>query len=110
VVPDIFDDLWTPLLFDRKNPDGGNIGATFFVPHEYTDYQRVQDLYLRGFEIGANSITYVNQAIITFLSVNILVRTAKLNIGLVLQKKHYMKNLEDNELSYLLLQIFLLKI
>jgi hypothetical protein len=59
VVPDIFEDLWTPLLFDRKNPDGGNIGATFFVPHEYTDYQRVQDLYLRGFEIGVNSITYV---------------------------------------------------
>jgi hypothetical protein len=57
VVIDIFEDLWTPLLFDRKNPDGGNIGATFFVPHEYTDYQRVQNLYLRGFEIGVNSIT-----------------------------------------------------
>jgi hypothetical protein len=57
VVNDIFQDVWTPLLFDRKNPDGNNIGATFFVPHEYTDYERVHDLYLRGFEIGLNSIT-----------------------------------------------------
>ncbi|EFA03579.1 chitin deacetylase 6 precursor [Tribolium castaneum] len=57
VVNNIFTDVWKPLLFDRKNPDGNPISATFFVPHEYTDYRRVQELYVQGFEIGVNSIT-----------------------------------------------------
>ncbi|RZB40330.1 chitin deacetylase, partial [Asbolus verrucosus] len=57
VTNDSFVNLWQPLLFDRKNPDGNPITATFFVSHEYTDYSRVQELYVRGFEIGDNSIT-----------------------------------------------------
>ncbi|RZC33490.1 hypothetical protein BDFB_011279 [Asbolus verrucosus] len=52
-----FNDFWEPLFFDRKNPDGNPISATFFVPHEFTDYKRVNDLYLRGFEIADGSVT-----------------------------------------------------
>ncbi|KAJ8961140.1 hypothetical protein NQ318_008820 [Aromia moschata] len=57
VTADIYNNYWEPLLFDRENPDGAPIGATFFVPHEYTDYQKVNDLYNSGFEIGVHSIT-----------------------------------------------------
>lgn len=46
-----------PLLFSQQNPDGRPISASFYVNHEYTDYTLVQDLYLRGFEIGVHSIT-----------------------------------------------------
>ncbi|XP_018576456.1 uncharacterized protein LOC108914998 isoform X2 [Anoplophora glabripennis] len=57
VTDDLFNNFWQPLLFNRVNPDGYPIGATFFVPHEYTDYKRVNDLYNHGFEIGVKSIT-----------------------------------------------------
>ncbi|CAH1098438.1 unnamed protein product [Psylliodes chrysocephalus] len=53
----VYNDYLEPLLFSRTNPDNNPIGATFFVPHEYTDYQRVNDLYSIGFEIGVHSIT-----------------------------------------------------
>ena len=36
---------------------GGNIAATFFVSHEYTNYCEVQDLYSQRHEIGDNSIS-----------------------------------------------------
>lgn len=54
-----FTNYYEPLLFGRRNPDGNPISGTFYVPHEYTDYERVNDLYNAGFEIGVNSITYV---------------------------------------------------
>ncbi|KAJ3650694.1 hypothetical protein Zmor_016776 [Zophobas morio] len=57
VTEDLYDNLWEPLLFNRKNPDGAPISGTFFVPHEYTNYYIVHDLYINGFEIGVNSIT-----------------------------------------------------
>ncbi|XP_044267300.1 chitin deacetylase 8-like [Tribolium madens] len=57
VVQTLYDNYLNPLFFDRKNPDGGPIGLTFYVPHEYTDYSLVQDLYVRGYEIGDHSIT-----------------------------------------------------
>ncbi|KAJ3650692.1 hypothetical protein Zmor_016774 [Zophobas morio] len=57
VTDDLYTNLWAPLLLGRTNPDGAPISATFFVPHEYTDYRRVHDLYANGFEIGVNSIT-----------------------------------------------------
>ncbi|RZB38605.1 hypothetical protein BDFB_007493 [Asbolus verrucosus] len=50
-------DIIKPLFFDRSNPDGKPRGFTFYVSHEHTNYTLVQDLYLRGFEIGDNSIT-----------------------------------------------------
>ncbi|EFA03998.1 chitin deacetylase 8 precursor [Tribolium castaneum] len=57
VVQTLYENYLKPLFFDRKNPDGGPIGLTFYVPHEYTDYSLVQDLYVRGYEIGDHSIT-----------------------------------------------------
>lgn len=53
----VFDNFWKPVLFGRKNPDGCHIGGTFFVPHEYSDYEVVNTLYNQGFEIGSHSIT-----------------------------------------------------
>jgi hypothetical protein len=57
VTESLYQNRWSPLLFNRTNPDGNNIGATFFVPHEYTNYARVNDLYNYGFEIGVHSIS-----------------------------------------------------
>jgi hypothetical protein len=45
------------ILFGRKNADGSPISSTFYVPHVYTDYQAVNNLYNGGFEIAVNSIT-----------------------------------------------------
>lgn len=53
----VYSEFWKPVLFDRKNPDGCHIGGTFFVQHEYTDYEIVNELYNKGFEIGSHSIT-----------------------------------------------------
>ncbi|XP_011303655.1 uncharacterized protein Cda9 [Fopius arisanus] len=61
-----FDDAVTPItydyfqkaLFGRKNPDGCPIGVTHFLCHEYTDYARVHDLWLRGHEIALHSVTH----------------------------------------------------
>ncbi|XP_063913907.1 chitin deacetylase 8-like [Zophobas morio] len=57
IVQTLYDNYLQPLFFDRTNPDGSPVGLTFYVPHEYTDYYLVQDLYLRGYEIGDHSIT-----------------------------------------------------
>nr|QEI22867.1 putative chitin deacetylase [Oryctes rhinoceros] len=45
-------------LFDgRVNPDGNPATGTFFVPHEYTDYSRVNSLYRSGQEIAVHTIS-----------------------------------------------------
>jgi len=44
-------------LLKRVNPDGNPIGATFFVHHLYTDYEVVNKLYQKGYEIGSHTIT-----------------------------------------------------
>jgi hypothetical protein len=41
----------------RKNPNGCEIRATFFISHEWTDYGLVQDLYADGHEIASHSIS-----------------------------------------------------
>lgn len=56
VTNQIYELYYEPYLFNRKNPDGSPIGATFYVPHLYTDYERVNGLYNRGFEIAVDSI------------------------------------------------------
>ncbi|KAK9730681.1 hypothetical protein QE152_g14305 [Popillia japonica] len=56
---------YEPLFSGRMNPDFYPVSATFFVPHEYTDYRRVNDfdyrrvndLYREGHEIAVHSIT-----------------------------------------------------
>merc|ERR1712038_2089412 len=42
----------------RKNPNGCDIKATFFVSHKYTNYTAVQDMHAMGHEIAAHSITH----------------------------------------------------
>ncbi len=42
----------------RLNPNGCPIQATFFVSHDWTNYEYVKDLYLDGHEIGSHSITH----------------------------------------------------
>lgn len=48
-------------IFDgkRKNPNGCDIKATFFVSHKYSNYSAVQETHRKGHEIAVHSITYV---------------------------------------------------
>ncbi|KAJ8961139.1 hypothetical protein NQ318_008819 [Aromia moschata] len=57
VTEDLYTTYWEPLLFNRTNPDGQRIGATFYVTHQYTSYERVNSLYNRGYEIATHSVT-----------------------------------------------------
>lgn len=52
-------DLYTSKIFlpHRKNPNSCPIRATFYVSHQYTDYQKVQKLWNDGHEIAIHSIT-----------------------------------------------------
>lgn len=43
----------------RRNPNGCDIKATFFVSHKYTNYSAVQETHRKGHEIAVHSITYV---------------------------------------------------
>merc|ERR1712106_92712 len=42
----------------RKNPNGCDIKASFFVSHKYTNYSSVQEMHYLGHEIAAHSITH----------------------------------------------------
>lgn len=52
-------ELYSKKLFtpQRKNPNGCPIRSTFYVSHQYTNYQQVQKLWNDGHEIGVHSIT-----------------------------------------------------
>lgn len=52
----IYTEYLEPLISGRTNPDGAQIGLTFYVPHEYTDYERINDLYNLGMDIAVHSI------------------------------------------------------
>lgn len=49
----------------RRNPNGCDIKATFFVSHKYTNYSAVQETHRKGHEIAVHSITYVPYTPIT---------------------------------------------
>ncbi|KAK0181951.1 hypothetical protein PV327_000128 [Microctonus hyperodae] len=51
-------DFFAKVLFNKKNPDGCPIGVTHLLSHEYTDYSKVNDLWMRGHEIALHSITH----------------------------------------------------
>ncbi|CAO1384653.1 unnamed protein product [Diamesa hyperborea] len=53
-------ELYQNKLFtsDRINPNDCPIRATFFVSHQFTDYQKVQKLWQDGHEIAIHSITH----------------------------------------------------
>nr|CAH7716615.1 unnamed protein product [Callosobruchus chinensis] len=57
---EIHHDIWLPLISTYQNPDGNPIVCTFFVPHEYTNYKVVNEMYNYGQEIAVNSITKNN--------------------------------------------------
>ena len=42
----------------RKNPNGCPISATFYLSHNWTDYDMVKELYLGGHEIASHTITH----------------------------------------------------
>ena len=46
---------------ELKNPNGCNATATFFVSHEYTEYQMVQKLYHNRHEIADHTISHRTQ-------------------------------------------------
>jgi len=52
-------DLYTQQLFisSRKNANGCPIRGTFYVSHQYTNYQQTQKLWNDGHEIAVHSIT-----------------------------------------------------
>jgi len=52
--------FYEEALFNRKNPNNAAISATFFITHEYNDYNRTHDLYRHGHDIALHSITHKN--------------------------------------------------
>ncbi|XP_063834133.1 chitin deacetylase 8-like [Ostrinia nubilalis] len=51
-------ETYREVLYDRKNSNGCPVGTTFYVNHEYTNYQIVNELYNQGFEIALHSISH----------------------------------------------------
>ncbi|XP_028177106.1 uncharacterized protein LOC114364947 [Ostrinia furnacalis] len=51
-------ETYRDLLYGRTNANGCSAGGTFYVSHEYTNYQLVNELYNRGYEIALHSITH----------------------------------------------------
>lgn len=50
--------MYEELFFGRRNPNDQPITLTFFVTHEYNDYNLVHQLYRKGHEIAMHSITH----------------------------------------------------
>lgn len=52
-------EFFTQKLFtsNRKNPNGCPIKGTFYVSHQFTNYQMVQKMWNDGHEIAVHSIT-----------------------------------------------------
>ncbi|XP_047519779.1 chitin deacetylase 8 [Pieris napi] len=54
-------ETYRSLLVGRRNFNKCQIGTTFFVSHEYTDYRLLNELYSNGFEIALHSISHQSQ-------------------------------------------------
>ncbi|ODM91190.1 Serine protease inhibitor Kazal-type 9 [Orchesella cincta] len=50
--------FYREALYNRTNPNGHPISATFFISHEYTNYALVHELYKFGHEIALHSISH----------------------------------------------------
>ena len=46
---DLYDEIFNR---QRRNPNGCDIKATFFVSHKYTNYSAVTELHRKGHEVG----------------------------------------------------------
>lgn len=53
----LYDQFYSPL-FQFVNKNGCNIGLTFFLSHDYAEYDLVHDLWQRGHEIASHSISH----------------------------------------------------
>lgn len=42
---------------NRTNPNGCPIRGTFFISHEYSDFEQIQRLHYEGHEIAVETIT-----------------------------------------------------
>lgn len=51
---DLYNQIFTET---RTNPNGCPIHGTFYISHEYNNYQYVQKLWNAGHEIAVHSIT-----------------------------------------------------
>jgi peptidoglycan/xylan/chitin deacetylase (PgdA/CDA1 family) len=51
-------EIYSRLFDNLTNPDGCPVSATFFMSHDYTDYSKVHDLYVKHHEIALHSITH----------------------------------------------------
>ena len=51
-------ETYREILYGRQNSNGCPAGVTFYVTHEYTNYQLVNQLYNQGYEIALNSISH----------------------------------------------------
>ncbi|BFF97165.1 uncharacterized protein DMAD_05635 [Drosophila madeirensis] len=51
-------ELYKEMFKGRKNPNGCDIKATYFVSHKYTNYSAVQETARKGHEIAVHSITH----------------------------------------------------
>ena len=54
-----YDTYYNPIFRGRKNPNGCQIGLTFFNSHSYTDYSAVEHAHFNGsHEFASHSITH----------------------------------------------------
>lgn len=54
-----YDTYYSPIFNGRKNPNGCQIGITFFNTHQYTDYSLVEHAHRSdGYEFASHSITH----------------------------------------------------
>ncbi|XP_049881063.1 chitin deacetylase 8-like [Pectinophora gossypiella] len=51
-------ETYRKILYGRRNSNQCPAGATFYINHEYTNYQLVNELYNNGFEIALHSISH----------------------------------------------------
>jgi peptidoglycan/xylan/chitin deacetylase (PgdA/CDA1 family) len=67
IVMFTFDDAMTGQVYDfykklfpidRLNPNGCPVSVTFFLSHNYTDYNLVKQMYQQGHEMASHSITH----------------------------------------------------
>lgn len=60
----------------RKNPNGCEIKGTFFISHEYSNYQMIQQLASEGHEIATETISWVRCASKDFFSDKLIFQVA----------------------------------
>jgi hypothetical protein len=51
-------ETYRDTLYRRRNTNGCAARATFYVSHEYTNYQLINELYNNGMEIALHSISH----------------------------------------------------